>query len=781
MPIASLSFDDAGSKSGVHRHDTDIPELSGRAWVYATFHMGPQNPAPYVDALPAAAQMLTLGHLKAEKFEPLFSFGLADAFGDPRNQITQGKEPAITPAGDLSERPDQAYLSAAILAGKHENFGPYARPNGTFDFKLHIDLDTARLTAWTAGRGDNDWFLLAEDLPLPAGTMINHLHVEQCPQARGISDVVISSEPWQDGEQLRTDTDVRHDIVVAPNQGFKFQSMRSVWGLPGRHVAVSRKPRFHHAFADVALVNERHLIAAWSNKSHSGGTGGVSIAHSYDQGTTWNEGPVVMPGAANCPRIQRLSDGSVLVQCDAIQSRQAQRYHDLQMYRSDDAGQSWKPHATIHATRPEGGGLMEPSRVVEMPDGSWLVSTARYGGTPMAPEPSILEFHRSDDQGRNWSLISSAGQFPPNSPNEPSVVRLADGRLVTYIREWRYDGLPGLKAVSQDDGRSWEFHELPFSVTGRVCAGLLQDGRAMITFRSGIGRAALWAWIGNVDDMTEFQPAGTHFNDAQTVGLKDEALYLDNDGSIGQFTQYTMRPADTPDSIIDVTVEVKVLANRGRAATLSVPYVGKLRLFPDRIALAHDPSVEIAIAPNVFHLIRVVREGKQARIYVDGDLTAEIDKVDARTWREKALKTSVYTLAFGNELDAGDAVTNVFPHQITADVNGCSIWRSVHEILDDPATGKKEYRWSAERDGFPDQYQLDHIIEIEATAIGGDQGYSGWVQFEDGRVFVVNYTDDKAPMLRYDPYVGGGLLGIPWIRGTFLLPSDIELRVVRSR
>ena len=106
-------------------------------------------------------------------------------------------------------------------------------------------------------------------------------------------------------------------------------------------------------------------------------------------------------------------------------------------------------------------------------------------------------------------------------------------------------------------------------------------------------------------------------------------------------------------------------------------------------------------------------------------------------------------------------------------MSGCSIWRSVHEILDDPATGRQECRWSAETDGFPDQYQLDHIIEVGATVVGGDQGYSGWVQFDDHRIFVVNYTDDAAPMVRWDPYIGGGLLGIPFIRGTFLQPSDL--------
>ena len=96
----------------------------------------------------------------------------------------------------------------------------------------------------------------------------------------------------------------------------------------------------------------------------------------------------------------------------------------------------------------------------------------------------------------------------------------------------------------------------------------------------------------------------------------------------------------------------------------------------------------------------------------------------------------------------------------------------MEERLDDPHTGERVVSWSAARDGFPDQYQLDHIIQVEASAAGGDQGYSGWIQLDDGRIFVVNYTDDTAPMVRWDPY-DTGLLGITWIRGTFVHPSDL--------
>ena len=90
-------------------------------------------------------------------------------------------------------------------------------------------------------------------------------------------------------------------------------------------------------------------------------------------------------------------------------------------------------------------------------------------------------------------------------------------------------------------------------------------------------------------------------------------------------------------------------------------------------------------------------------------------------------------------------------------------------ITDDPQIGRRVTSWVAERDGFPDQYQLDHIIEIEASANGHEQGYSGWVQLEDGRIFVVHYTDDTSAASRPNPH----MFGVPRIRGTFLSPGDL--------
>ena len=755
----------ASEAAGLRSHDADVPEVTRNAYVYVTFAMGPDNPSPYLGGQPKGAQHVILGEKKGERFTPAVKFGLADAF--------RGRQAAAAGPAEHPRRPQGALLTPWLCHGSLEAFGAYARPDTPCDFRIRIDLANKRLSAWSGGRGDDDWLLLAEDVPLMnAVAAINHVRVEQYPGAGGIHDLMVRSEELDWGEHVRPHPLAKKDRVVKPDSGFAFrQPMRSTWRLSGRHVAVSRQPDRHHAFGDVAVVEAGKLVAAWTNMSHSGGTYGVSIAHSDDAGRTWREGALVHPGSRGCVRIQTLTDGSQLLLSDVADRKD---HTDVVLYASHDGGETWCNQRWIRAERAGPEGLSEPSRVLELPDGSWLVATSSYGGTPWnVTERCYVDVHRSTDRGRTWGLHATVRAPAPHQATEPSMVALADGRLVMFAREWRYDGLPGLKAVSSDGGKTWDVRELPFSVTGRVCAGLLDDGRAMITFRSGIGRAALWAWVGDPDDPTGFQPAGVHHNDRYTVALKDGALHIDNDATPGQFTQYFLRPADTAETTVDVTAEVKVVSNHGRAATLSVPFVGKLRLFPDRVELAHDPSVSVSVTPGRFHVYRVVRRGDTAELYVDGEPPLRIDEVDAHPWRDGAFRISVHPLAFGNERDEADAHTNVHPHEITPEVTGYSIWRRVEERLDDPATGRRVVMWSAERDGFPDQYQLDHIIEVEASAAGGDQGYSGWTPLGDGRIFVVNYTDDTAPMVRWDPY-DGGILGITWIRGTYLLPSDLS-------
>jgi len=283
-------------------------------------------------------------------------------------------------------------------------------------------------------------------------------------------------------------------------------------------VTVARSPTRWLGFPDVVQTGPETLVCTYNDGAGHGGGGGLFVTYSNDLGKTWGGTIRVYPDALNCPRLQKLSDGTLLLLADI---RNVGPHFDTVLYDSTDGGKTWINQRWCHAKQAGGNLTCVPSRVTELPD-----------------------------------------------------------------------GFPGIKAYSNDMGKTWQVKELPMPVTGRTCAGFLQDGRVMLTFREGIGRAGLWAWVGDPLDDTPPQPLGIHFNDAHSVGLKDGCLHVDNDGRCGQFTRYFFRPADGPETFVDVTAEVKVVANDGLAAGLSVPFVGKFHLFPDQYLLDHVVQVE---------------------------------------------------------------------------------------------------------------------------------------------------------------------------------------------
>jgi len=512
----------------------------------------------------------------------------------------------------------------------------------------------------------------------------------------------------------------------------------------------------------------------------------LSVAHSYDLGKTWGEPKVVTPLHVNCPRIQRMSDGKLLLLVDVPRGgNQFVATWDLYLWDSTDGGETWTNQRKLDPEKVGGGGCIVPSRIAELDDGSWLLAAAyfaepKHGGRYV----EILDYYRSNDRGTTWEFIGQPYHYPPHCLSEPSPIRLPDGRLVVYARESRADGLPGAKGFSDDGGKTWTYQELAHPITGRTCAGLLKDGRIMNTFRSGVGRAALRAWIGDAEDNTTSQPAGGHFNDMHSVGLKDDALHIDNDGRRGQFTKYTLRSpdavADAHQTRIEVTFEVQAVENQGRVATVSIPFAGKLRIFPDHVEFAHDPALRIEVTLSEFHNYRVVSAVAGTQIFVDGELKLDTDKAASNVRVLPWGKTSDYALEFGNEakglnakaVEVSQTMADVYPANLTAEVTGYSIWKTFSAVYDDPQTTRQELSWSAAKDRFPDQYQLDHIVEVEASAAGHDQGYSEWTQLDDGRIFVVHYTDDASAASRVNPHN----FGVPWIHGTFLSLSDLPPR-----
>lgn len=951
---------------------TQIDPVSGIIYVDCTFEMTNTNPRE----LSTGLQHIVLGNKSGDDFTPAVRFGLTD---------------------HKEQSPGKTLIASWANDGRIDYYGGYCVPQVPCDFRLKLDLPQGRLSVRTAQRGTDRWLIVAEGVPLAnAVQTINEVHVESFPGAMGISEFRISQEPWPVGEQIRPNPLAKQNRVVKQAAGFQFQSMRSVWQSPDRHVTIQRAPPRWYGFPDVVQTGPDSLAVCYNDGAGHGGGGAAFVKLSHDWGKSWGEPITVHPSGVNCPRIQKLNDGSLLLLADIHGS------YPVVFYESQDGGQTWSNQRFLQPKASGGTLAAVPSHLLEMPDKSWLLFASSWH--PLKGDEwqrEWLELYRSQDRGQTWNLHApQIKTYPPRILSEPDPVILPDGRLFMMVRESRGDGWPATKAFSSDAGQTWDWHFLPFNISGRVCLGLLNDGQAMATFRSHASSAALWAWIGDPADTTQYQAAGAHFNDAHSVGLKDNILHIENDGACGQFTRYSLRSFHTPQTELDLTFEAKVLENSGRGATFSIPFVGKLRLYPDHAEFAHaklqykrlnpdpfdsyaptddwqpeaaahgwtrggnshadarfeitaadgyqgtkglrpvggdawpciaswygvpntkkmptqlvrwnariptpDPSwgnrfqgfaihastgypnviawlqvraeagtpqlvqllhgktapgvgethsplpgsdllkmdtwytfemeydyasqrvrgrygladgsqpmfdwtdwkwfcqtgtpdqvivqgkyvdidnleipgashrdshLSFAVEPDRFHTYRVVSAKGAVQVYLDGNLTLETD--DLHPWPTKASSRfkeydqSGHLFSFGNEelwenslSEPGN--TGTWPHYLPTTSTGYSQWKRVSMRQQDPAFGEYEMSWSAEK-GFPDQYQLDHMIEIEGSVLGADQGYSGWVQREDGSIFVVNYSDDTAKTL-------SSLYGTSWIRGTWLTPDDL--------
>lgn len=380
-----------------------------------------------------------------------------------------------------------------------------------------------------------------------------------------------------------------------------------------------------------------------------------------------------------------MKDGTLLLLVDVPSGgNQFVATWDLVLWDSTDRGHTWTNQRWLRTRKLGGGGCIVPSRVCELADGSWLLAASyfakpKHGGRYV----EILDYYRSPDRGKTWQFVSQPYHYPPHCLSEPSPLLLPDGRLFVVARESRTDGYPAAKGFSLDGGKTWAYQHLPFPITGRTCAGLLPDGRYMVTFRSGVGRAALRAFIGDPDDPTGPQPEGGHFNDRWSVGLRAGALHIDNDGVRGQFTKYNLKPPLDEKYSIEVTAEVKVIENRGKAATISIPFAGALRIFPEHIRMAHDASMRIDVQPRKFHTYRVESRFGKMRLYVDGELKLDTNKGDSRLRRLPWCRTSMYCLAFGNEA-APTGIPDVYQRNIPVEVTGYSIWTRFEAVIIDP-------------------------------------------------------------------------------------------------
>jgi len=263
---------------------------------------------------------------------------------------------------------------------------------------------------------------------------------------------------------------------------------------------ISRDDSTYECFPSLARCRDGRIVLAYreSDGHKAAKYTRVIVRVSDDNGASFSERKVLIATEQtdgvllkyNCPKVQQLSDGTVLVICDRYPTPPGEltgggAESRVVFFTSSDNGDTWsQPRDTgVH-------GIM-PDEVVELPDGDWLMATQF--------KPSDLGFiaqcvSRSADKGKTWGAPVTVAAVKGLHLCEASIVRLPVGELVCYMRENSGKGLPAYKSFSHDGGKSWEGpYETMMGGCHRPVAHMTRSGKVLVTYRHQPGNHTAWA------------------------------------------------------------------------------------------------------------------------------------------------------------------------------------------------------------------------------------------------------------------------------------------------
>lgn len=267
---------------------------------------------------------------------------------------------------------------------------------------------------------------------------------------------------------------------------------------------VSRDDSVYEAFPALELTVKEHLICVFLECVSHGDRSNTRIVYvkSEDRGRSWGEKICLTESDPeqmyydDCPSIKRLRDGRLVILINKCARHEPMgnaggRHARTWMYIGDSDGNEWS--APIE-TPIEG---IVPDTLLELDSGRWLV-TAHYE----SKEHGFLEQMAwyTDNQGTTWSGPITVASQSGLHLCEGSVLPLPNGVLVCYMRENSHLGLDAYKAISYDQGESWEgLYTAPIPACHRPVARMLASGLVLITYRfmQG-GKGWLGFWTQNV-------------------------------------------------------------------------------------------------------------------------------------------------------------------------------------------------------------------------------------------------------------------------------------------
>jgi hypothetical protein len=303
---------------------------------------------------------------------------------------------------------------------------------------------------------------------------------------------------------------------------------------------------------------------------------------------------------------------------------------------------------------------------------------------------------------------------------------------------------PTYVTASFDEGASWTPPEASPTIGHRPCAGLLNSGKVLVTYRHVGPNGGNRAWLGDVDRDRSFAPSA--FDLGKGATLTDRGLTVQNGPGDADAVFYSLRPITDPrTAAAKLEVELSVERNEGRHCGVHLGC--QWHVLPDQVRAEVEGVEPVSIDATQPHQYVFTYRSGVAALAIDGETRLTIDLPE----RGLALDRARRPVRVGNV----PRPTGIGPFHFESN-GGKSSWRSIRLQIDEPRYRRYEWSWRP-ADGLPNQYEVDRILELQNDRHSppGDFGYSGWVQLADGVVFCVAHYRGDADL----SYVTG-----TWIR-----------------
>ena len=516
-----------------------------------------------------------------------------------------------------------------------------------------------------------------------------------------------------------------------------------------RHFVIRRDDSMYEEFPELCLLPSGSVLCVYKVGPKHGPGGLVILMESDDRGRTWK---TVREFRLECnmPRLQRLSDGRMWLDSDS----------GGKVLIGEDDGRRWKEHNV-------GFGGHGHDKIIELANGSWINTTCEptSRGWHFRGPPYRIVLYRSTDQGQTWTRDAIVADVPGFHLSEATTVLLADGKLVSYIRDSSGLAHGCVRAVSADNGRTWEVDRAPFNFA-MPRGGLLKDGRELVVGRNFAGNMSLYAWCDRPlaadgfkvqslwapDDSAEMTDGGLRIRctDAEPTGAaagrRMTARKVDSKfgpGWEGLTTSgieppvYILPAPRRRDSTVTIDARLRVLSNKnGLACVISITEAEEVLFRTDRVEVFGQPDRAFKLDGAKFHDYRVVRDADSLTVLVDGTERIRTTKLG----RSRGVGYGGDTTHFGTSYRAFRHPFGSQDHFRRRKVVGAgeSVWQRVKISVENPNACGDTWSWDAADGAYPDQYQRDRMVEVKFQPLPNGQGGPSWVQFPDGEILVVH-------------------------------------------